>query len=64
MKVYRIWCEERYTSGGFSEHDDYATAMVFTTREKAYEHLPNDGKTSYTSWGDYTRYYIKEDEIE
>ena len=39
MKVYRIWCEERYTSGGFSEHDDYVTAMVFTTREKAYEHL-------------------------
>lgn len=35
MKVYRIWCEERYTSGGFSEHDAYATTMVFTTREKA-----------------------------
>lgn len=61
MKVYRIWCKEQITSGGFCEHYDEPTTMIYTTYEKALEHLP---KYSSTSWGDYRKYYIKEDEIE
>lgn len=61
MKIFRIWSKGQVTSGGFSEHYDEPTTEVYTTYEKAKEHLP---KNYYESGGNYCDYYIKEETIE
>lgn len=65
MKLYQIWQEGMYTSGGFREGYDEpkdGVDTIFTTYEKALEHLPKS--YSNMSCGEYCNYYVKEIEVE
>lgn len=66
MKLYQIYEESSYYSCGFHEHDEGpmrgpASETIFTTYDKAKEHLPS---RKYDDYGGCSEYYIKEIEIE
>ncbi len=66
MKLYQIYTKGNYCSGGFNESfdepmDGPAYKTIFTTYEKAKEHLPEKHGDRFTG---FSEYYIKEVEIE
>lgn len=63
MKVYQIWKEQDYWSGGFHEVDrsPYDSIKFYKTREEAEKHMPN---TTFDDYGGMCEFYVKEVELE